>query len=55
MDGDFKLVCNICIIYDENEDMYVVYHNLLFVDKFYTKKEAYGCALGVIKKNINSL
>ena len=55
MDGDLKLFFNICIIYDENKDMYVVYQDFLFVDEFYTKKEAYGCALGVIKKKINSL
>lgn len=55
MYGGMQLAFNICIIYDENEDMYVVYQDFLFVDKFYTKKEAYGCAIGVIKKKINSL
>lgn len=52
MDGDMKLSFNICIIYDENKDMYVVYQDFLFVDEFYTKKEAYSCALGVIKKRL---
>lgn len=55
MDGDMKLLFNICIIYDENKYMYVVYQNFFFVDEFYTKKEAYFCALGVINKKINSL
>lgn len=55
MDGDLKLFFNICIIYDENKDMYVVYQGISFVDVFCTKKEAYGCALEFIKKKINSL
>lgn len=55
MDGDLKLAFNICIIYDENEDMYFVFKDLFLIDVFYIKKEAYSCALGVIKKEINSL
>lgn len=55
MYGDSKLSFNICIIYNENKDMYEVYQDFLFVDVFYTKKEAYSCALGVIRKKINSL